>query len=120
MERMKARTNSTNALVLSSSAKEVVSSWKSTVRVRFWRVALAALPMCHLHLIRPRKRMCYDEDNALKDQDNRQGCTAAPRNAMECENCDKADKSTSRCPRYGGGGVLAASGQGVPAEVRGE
>src|SRR5262245_50427355 len=40
--------------------------------------------MCHLHLIRPRKRMCYDEDNTLKDQDNRQGCTAAPRNAMEC------------------------------------
>jgi hypothetical protein len=28
--------------------------------------------------------MCYDEDNALKDQGNRQGCTAAPLNAMEC------------------------------------
>src|SRR6266700_3976546 len=84
MERMKARINSTNALGLSSSAKEVVSSWKSTVRVRFWCVDLAALPMCHLHLIRPRKRMCYDEDNALKDQDNRQGFTAAPLNAMEC------------------------------------
>src|SRR6266545_6035905 len=54
------------------------------VRVRFWRVDLAALPMCHLHLIRPHKRMGYDEDNALKDQDNRQGFTAAPLNAMEC------------------------------------
>src|SRR5215831_7199578 len=81
---MKARINSTNALVLSSSAKEVVSSWKSTVRVRFWCVALAALPMCHLHLIRPRQRMRYDEDNALKDQGNRQGFTAALLNAMEC------------------------------------
>ena len=28
--------------------------------------------------------MCYDEDNALKDQGNRQGFTAAPLNAMEC------------------------------------
>ena len=35
-------------------------------------------------LIRPRKRMRYDEDNALKDQGNRQGFTAAPLNAMEC------------------------------------
>jgi hypothetical protein len=26
-----------------------------------------------------------DEDNALKDQGNRQGFTAAPLNAMECE-----------------------------------
>src|SRR6266702_1759477 len=94
MERMKARTNSTNALGLSSSAKEVVSSWKSTVRVRFWRVDLAALPMCHLHLIRPRKRMRYDEDNALKDQDNRQGFTAAPLNAMECGRCNPLVKVT--------------------------
>jgi len=29
--------------------------------------------------------MRYDEDNALKDQGNRQGFTAAPLNAMECE-----------------------------------
>jgi len=60
----------------------------STVRVQFWRVDLAALPMCYLHLIRPRKRMRYDEDNALKDQGNRQGFTAAPLKAMECEAFD--------------------------------
>src|SRR5262249_37847169 len=30
------------------------------------------------------------------------------------------DKSASRCPRYGGGGVLAASGQGVPEEALGD
>jgi hypothetical protein len=61
-----------------------------------WRVDLAAMPMCHLHLIRPRKRVCYDEDNALKDQDNRQGFTAAPRNAMECGDFTTLDP---RCPK---------------------
>src|SRR2546426_5075470 len=114
MERMKARTNSTNALGLSSSAKEVVSSWKSTVRVRFWRVDLAALPMCHLHLIRPRKRMRYDEDNALKDQGNRQGFTAAPLNAMECGRCNPLLK-VNILPGMNAG----ASTYAVPSPIKG-
>src|SRR6267143_3058551 len=49
IDRTKAKTNSTNALVLPRRAKEVVSSWKSMVMVRFARIGLAVWPMSHLH-----------------------------------------------------------------------
>jgi len=54
------------------------------VMVRFSRIALAALPMCHPYLIRPRKRIRHDAGNAWKDQGSWGGLPALPQNSMEC------------------------------------
>src|SRR6266446_7791033 len=51
--------------------------------VRFARVALVAVPMCHPHVIRSRKLMRHDEGNALKSQDNYEGLRALPLNPGE-------------------------------------
>ena len=53
--------------------------------VRFSRVGLAAVPMCHPQVIRSRKLMRHDGGNTLKSQDNREGLRALPLNPMECD-----------------------------------
>src|SRR6266446_5600560 len=52
--------------------------------VRFSRVGLAAVPMCHPSVIRSRKLMRHNGSNTLKSQDNREGRRALPLNSMEC------------------------------------
>src|SRR5262249_6552532 len=59
--------------------------WKSTVMVRFARVGLAAVPMCHPSVIRSRKLRRQHGGNALKSQDYRKGFGALPLNWVECE-----------------------------------
>src|SRR5215510_11523098 len=54
------------------------------VMVRFVRVCLAALPMCHPQDIVSRQLTRHDKGNTLKYQNNREGLQALPRNAMEC------------------------------------
>src|SRR5215831_10371748 len=81
----KARTHSRNAFPSPSSWKYVASLRKSTVMVRFSRVGLAAMPMCHPSVIRSRKLMKYDGGNAWQSQDHREGLRALPLKAMECE-----------------------------------
>ena len=55
-----------------SRQKEVVSSRKSTVMMRFSRVGLAAVPVCHPSVMRCRKWMRHDGRNMLRSQDNRE------------------------------------------------
>src|SRR6266508_6713206 len=54
--------------------------------VRFSRVGLAAVPMCHPSVIRSWKLMRHDGGMALKSQDHCEGLRALPRKSMECEN----------------------------------
>src|SRR5207247_7994419 len=86
MERRKDHTNSTKALPSPSSCKEVASSRKSTVMVRFSRVRLAAVPMCHPQVIKSRQWMRHDGGNTLQYQDHCEGLRALPLKAMECGN----------------------------------
>src|SRR5215831_5908154 len=80
----KARTHSRNAFPSPSSWKYVASLRKSMVMVRFSRVGLAAVPMCHPQVIRSRQLIRHDGGNASKSQDNREGLRALPLKAMEC------------------------------------
>src|SRR5215475_785365 len=73
-----------------SSWKYVASLRKSTVIVRFSRVGLAAVPMCHPQVIRSRQRIRHDGGNASKSQDTREGLRALPLKAMECANFYRA------------------------------
>src|SRR5215813_13958655 len=82
----KARTHSRNAFPSPSSWKYVASLRKSTVMVRFVRVGLAAVPMCHPQVIRSRQRIRHDGGNAWKSQDHREGLRPLPLKSMECEN----------------------------------
>jgi len=52
--------------------------------VRFSRVGLAAVPMCHPSVIRSRQLMRHDVDNTLKSQDNHEWLRTLPLNPMEC------------------------------------
>src|SRR5882724_7946969 len=52
--------------------------------VRFSRVSLAAVPMCHPSVIRSRPLMRHHGGNTLKSQDHHEGLRALPRNPMEC------------------------------------
>jgi hypothetical protein len=58
-------------------AKRTASAFAAGSRPKkqFSRIALAVLPMCHPYLIRLRKQMRHDADNALKDQGNWGGLT---------------------------------------------
>ena len=58
--------------------------WKSAVMVRFSRVGLAAVPMCHPTVIRSRKLRRHNEGNALKSQDHHEGLRVSPLKTMEC------------------------------------
>src|SRR5215475_5141362 len=80
----KARTHSRNAFPSPSSWKYVASLRKSTVMVRFARVGLAAVPICHPQVIRSRQRIRHDGGNAWKSQDHREGLRPLPLKAMEC------------------------------------
>ena len=51
--------------------------------VRFSRVGLAAVPMCHPQVIRSRQRMRHDGGNAGKSQDHREGLRPLPLKSME-------------------------------------
>src|SRR5262249_8412843 len=67
------------------------------VMVRFSRVGLAAVPMCHPQVIRSRQLIRHDGGNASKSQDNREGLRALPLKAMECGfiwelDCGKKDR----------------------------
>jgi hypothetical protein len=53
--------------------------------VRFSRVGLAAVPMCHPQVIRSRQRMRHDGGNAGKSQDHREGLRPLPLKSMECD-----------------------------------
>src|SRR6266849_9302560 len=53
--------------------------------VRFCRVRVASLPMCHPQVIRSHKLMRYHGGNTLKYQDNCEGLRALPLKSMECE-----------------------------------
>src|SRR5262245_18895509 len=52
--------------------------------VRFSRVGLATVPMCHPSVIRSRQLMRHDGGNTLKSQDNHEWLRTLPRNPMEC------------------------------------
>ena len=54
--------------------------------VRFSRVCLAAVLLCHPQGTRSRQLMGYDGGNTLRSQANREELRALPRNAMECDN----------------------------------
>src|SRR5215813_6824386 len=82
----KARTHSRNAFPSPSSWKYVASLRKSTVMVRFVRVGLAAVPMCHPQVIRSRQRIRHDGGNPWKSQDHREGLRPLPLKSMECGN----------------------------------
>src|SRR5437867_2082263 len=53
--------------------------------VRFSRVCLAAVPMCHPQVIKSRQWMRYDGGNMLQYQDHYEGLRALPLKAMECD-----------------------------------
>src|SRR5215471_9249853 len=89
----KARTHSRNAFPSPSSWKYVASLRKSTVMVRFSRVGLAAVPICHPQVIRSRQRIRHDGGNAWKSQDHREGLRPLPLKAMECGLSRKAPLS---------------------------
>src|SRR5712664_2259359 len=52
--------------------------------VRFSRVCLAAMPMCHPSVIRSRQLMRYDGGHTLKYQDHCEGLRTSPLNSVEC------------------------------------
>jgi hypothetical protein len=52
--------------------------------VRFARVGLAAVPMCHPSVIRSRQRMRRHGGDTVKYQDNRQGLRPLPLKSIEC------------------------------------
>src|SRR5215469_2483212 len=52
--------------------------------VRFSRVRLAAVPMCHPQGIKSRQWMRYDGGNTMQYQDHYEGRRALPLKAMEC------------------------------------
>src|SRR5712691_6471652 len=54
--------------------------------VRFSRIGLAAVPMCHPQVIRSLKLRRHDGGNALKSQDNCEELRALPLNWVECAN----------------------------------
>src|SRR5215475_5344203 len=60
-------------------------SWKSTVMVRFCRVRVAAVLMCHPRVIRSQKLMRRNGGNTLKYQDNHKRLGTLPRKPGECE-----------------------------------
>src|SRR5437879_12765457 len=53
--------------------------------VRFSRVCLAAVPMCHPQVIKSRQWMRHDGGNTLQYQDPYEGLRALPLKVMECE-----------------------------------
>src|SRR2546427_4447683 len=55
--------------------------------VRFSRVCLAAVPMCHPQVIKSRQWMRHDGGNTLQYQDPYEGLRALPLKVMECEFC---------------------------------
>src|SRR5262245_20704202 len=57
--------------------------------VRFSRVRLAAVPMCHPQVIKSRQWMRHDGGNTLQYQDHYEGRRALPLKAMECEKNQK-------------------------------
>src|SRR5688572_17953043 len=65
------------------------------VMVRFVRVCLAALSMCHPQVIVSRQLIRHDGGNILKYQDNRAGLQRLPLNPMECGIFCRAHVSTS-------------------------
>src|SRR2546427_4910755 len=52
--------------------------------VRFSRVCLAAVPMCHPQVIKSRQWMRHDGGNTLQYQDPYEGLRALPLKVMEC------------------------------------
>src|SRR5438445_6631218 len=68
--------------------------------VRFSRVGLAAVPMCHPSVVRSRQLMGHDEGNTLNSQDHREGFRALPLKTMECGNCRafRHGKRRGACP----------------------
>src|SRR6516225_9822194 len=54
--------------------------------VRFSRVRLAAVPMCHPQVIKSRQWMRHDGGNTLQYQGSYEGLKALPLKAMECGN----------------------------------
>src|SRR2546426_104824 len=52
--------------------------------VRFSRIGLAAVPMCHPSVIRSCQLMRHNGGNALKSQDHCEGLRALPLKSMEC------------------------------------
>jgi hypothetical protein len=55
------------------------------VMVRFSRVRVAALPLCHPQVIRSCQLIRHDGSNTLEYQDKREGFRTLPLNTMECE-----------------------------------
>src|SRR5262245_9942038 len=53
--------------------------------VRFSRVGLAAVPMCHPFMIGSRQLMRHDGGNVLKSQDHCEGLRTSPLNPVECD-----------------------------------
>src|SRR5215216_2577971 len=54
------------------------------VMVRFCRVGLAAVPMCHPRVIRSRQLIRHHEGNTLKSQAHREKLRTSPLNTREC------------------------------------
>jgi hypothetical protein len=67
------------------------------VMVRFVRVCLDALPLCHTQVIESRTLVRQGEGHTLKSQDNHEGLRALPLKSMECEKFSCLDGRPPPC-----------------------